>query len=73
MKAPTPRPVTLLSGVVLAVTTSHWFSALAIGLVGLVLFIFSGIALPAVWSASSARRTAAAEVLKEILNIFRRQ
>jgi hypothetical protein len=35
---------------------------------GLVLLVYIGIALPAVWSAKAARRKAAADVLRQVLN-----
>jgi hypothetical protein len=45
---------------------------LATGAGMFVLLLYVGIALPAVWSAKPARRKAAAEVLRQILAIFRR-
>lgn len=44
--------------------------AISIGVLGLL--VYAGVALPAVWSAKPARRKAAAEVLRQILAIFRR-
>jgi len=40
------------------------------GAVALVLLIYVGIALPAVWSAKPARRKAAAAVLSQILDAW---
>ena len=37
----------------------------------IVLLVYAGIALPAVWSARPARRRAAAEVLRQILTLGR--
>lgn len=37
----------------------------------IVLLVYAGIALPAVWSARPARRTAAAEVLRQVLTLGR--
>jgi hypothetical protein len=34
----------------------------------LILLVFTGIALPAVWSAKPARRKAAADLLRQVLN-----
>jgi hypothetical protein len=39
----------------------------------LALLVYAGVALPAVWSAKPARRTAAAAVLRQILAILHRQ
>jgi hypothetical protein len=36
----------------------------------LVLLLYAGIALPAVWSAKPARRKAAAEILRQILTVI---
>ena len=36
----------------------------------LVLLVYTGIALPAVWSAKPARRKAAAAVLRQVLNAW---
>jgi hypothetical protein len=38
------------------------------GMAALVLLVYIGIALPAVWSAKAARRKAAAAVLRQVLN-----
>lgn len=38
----------------------------------IVLLIYTGIALPAVWSKKPTRRSAATEVLRQILNALRR-
>jgi hypothetical protein len=40
------------------------------GMVALVLLVYTGIALPAVWSAKPARRKAAAAVLRQILDAW---
>lgn len=37
----------------------------------LVVLVFAGVVLPAVWSRKRARREAAAEVLKQLLDFFR--
>jgi hypothetical protein len=47
---------------------AHALLILSGGLAVLVLLIFIGIALPAVWSAKPARRKAAAAVLRQVLN-----
>ena len=49
------------------------YQAILAGLAVLVLLIYVGIALPAVWSAKSARRKAAADVLCQILGVLRRR
>jgi hypothetical protein len=41
---------------------------LSSGIAALVLLVYIGIALPAVWSAKPARRKAAADVLRQVLN-----
>jgi hypothetical protein len=51
----------------------HLSQPILAGLAVLVLLIYVGIALPAVWSAKSARRKAAADVLRQILDVLRRQ
>lgn len=43
------------------------------GLAVLVLLVYIGIALPAAWSTKPARRKAAAEVLRQILDTIRRR
>jgi hypothetical protein len=50
----------------------HLSEVVLAGLAVLVLLIYFGIALPAVWSAKSARRKAAADVLRQILGVLRR-
>ena len=40
------------------------------GLAALALLVYLGIALPAVWSAKAARRKAAADVLRQVLNAY---
>lgn len=53
----------------LAVTLpAHVLLILGSGIAALVLLIYIGIALPAIWSAKPARRKAAAAVLRQILN-----
>lgn len=49
----------------------HLSQVILTGLAGLVLLIYVGIALPAVWSAKPTRRKAAADVLRQILSILR--
>jgi hypothetical protein len=51
----------------------HVLAILAVTVGVLFLLIYAGVALPAVWSAKPARRTAAAEVLRQILSILRRK
>jgi hypothetical protein len=50
-----------------ATLPAHMLLILGGGVAGLVLLIYIGIALPAVWSAKPARRKAAAAVLAQIL------
>lgn len=45
----------------------HVLLILSAAVAALVLFVYIGIALPAVWSAKAARRRAAAAVLRELL------
>jgi hypothetical protein len=47
---------------------AHVLLTLSGGVAGLVLLVYTGIALPAVWSAKPARRKAAAVVLRQIFN-----
>jgi hypothetical protein len=47
----------------------HLVIAIAWGAAALALLIYTGIALPAVWSAKPARRTAAAAVLRQLIDI----
>ena len=49
----------------------HVMLIVATGAGLLVLLIYAGIALPAVWSGKPARRKAAADVLCQILALFR--
>lgn len=48
----------------------HLLLVLSGGIAALVLLVYIGIALPAVWSAKPARRKAAADVLRQVLNAF---
>ncbi len=48
----------------------HVLLILSAGVAGLVLLVYIGIALPAVWSAKPTRRTAAAAVLRQILDAW---
>jgi hypothetical protein len=57
----------------LAVTQPvHVLLILSGGVAALILLIYFGIALPAVWSAKPARRKAAAAVLRQVLNAWTR-
>jgi hypothetical protein len=47
---------------------AHALLILSGGTAALVLLVYIGIALPAVWSAKAARRKAAAAILRQILN-----
>jgi hypothetical protein len=53
--------------------TARLVLLIAVWLIALALLTYAGIALPAIWSASPARRRAAANVLREILRTIRRQ
>ncbi|HEY6789333.1 MAG TPA: hypothetical protein VI365_18675 [Trebonia sp.] len=46
----------------------HVLLILSSGVAALVLLVYIGIALPAIWSAKPARRKAAAAVLRQVLN-----
>lgn len=46
----------------------HVLLILSGGLAALAMLVYLGIALPAVWSAKPARRKAAADVLRHIIN-----
>ena len=70
MKAFDPGIAVVLSR---AATDPHLSQAILAALGVLVLLIYFGIALPAVWSAKPARRKAAADVLREILAVLRRR
>ena len=53
----------------LAVTLpAHVLLILSGGVAALILLVYIGIALPAIWSAKPARRKAAAAVLRQVLN-----
>lgn len=55
----------------LAVTLPiHVLLILCSGAAALVLVVYTGIALPAIWSAKPARRKAAAAVLRQVINAF---
>ena len=69
MKAPDLGVAVALSR---AALDPHVFQFALVGLAVLVFLIYSGIALPAVWSAKPARRRAAADVLRQILDALRR-
>jgi hypothetical protein len=59
---------------VLAVTLPvHTLLILSSEAAALVLLVYAGIALPAIWSAKPARRRAAAAVLRQILNAWTRR
>jgi hypothetical protein len=47
---------------------AHALLTLGAGAASLLLLIYTGIALPAVWSAKPARRKAAAAILRQILD-----
>ena len=47
---------------------AHVLLILSGGMAALILLIYIGIALPAVWSAKPARRKAAAAVLSQLIN-----
>lgn len=51
----------------------HVLLILGVSVGVLALLVYAGVALPAVWSRKPARRKAAAEVLRQILSIFRRK
>jgi hypothetical protein len=52
----------------IAALPAHALLILVAGAAGLILLVYIGIALPAVWSARPARRRAAANVLRLILD-----
>lgn len=54
----------------LATLPVHVLLMLSGAVAGLVLLVYIGIALPAVWSAKPARRKAAAAVLRQILDAW---
>jgi hypothetical protein len=61
-----------IAAVAAAVVTmpAHVLLILSSAVTALVLLVYLGIALPAVWSASPARREAAAAVLRQVLDAF---
>jgi hypothetical protein len=66
MKASAPA---IASVATVAVTLpTHVLLILSGGMAALILLVYIGIALPAVWSAKAARRKAAAGVLRQVLN-----
>lgn len=56
---------------VAAVVPIHALIVAAVCVGVIILLVYAGIALPAVWSARPARRRAAAEVLRQILTLGR--
>lgn len=50
----------------------HVLLFLVAGAAVIILLVYAGIALPAVWSAKPARRKAAAAVLRQILDVCKR-
>jgi len=52
---------------------AHVFLILSSGVAALILLVYAGIALPAIWSAKPARRKAAADVLRQVLNAWNRR
>jgi hypothetical protein len=59
----------LTTAAALAVTLpAHMLLVFSLGAATLLLLVYLGIALPAVWSAKPARRKAAAAVLCKVLN-----
>ncbi len=53
-----------------AALPAHLLLVLGAGLAALVLIVYLGVVLPAVWSARPARRKAAAAVLRQILDAW---
>jgi hypothetical protein len=53
---------------VFATLPAHALLILSSGMVGLVLLLYTGIALPAMWSAKPTRCRAAAAVLRQVLD-----
>jgi hypothetical protein len=68
MKIPASRVTTVVLAVALPIHVLLFF---VVGVGVLILLVYAGLALPAVWSAKSSRRRAAAEVLRQILATFR--
>jgi hypothetical protein len=56
---------------VAAIMPIHVLIIAVVGVGVFILLVYTGIALPAVWSARPARRRAAAEVLRQILTLGR--
>jgi hypothetical protein len=61
-----------ITAAAVAAIPAHVLLILAGGAAGLILLLYLGIALPAVWSARPARRQAAIAVLRLILDACRR-
>ena len=57
-----------LAAVAAVTLPTHVLLILSGGMAALVLLVYLGMALPAVWSARPARRKAAADVLRQVLN-----
>jgi hypothetical protein len=66
MKA-SARAIAAVATVAVTLPT-HVLLILGGAMAALVLLVYIGIALPAVWSAKPARRNAAAAVLRQVLN-----
>lgn len=62
-----------IAAVLAAAIPFHTLLIFVAGVGLLILLVYAGIALPAVWSAKPARRKAAAAVLRQILAILRRK
>lgn len=71
-KLPTTRGASILTLLAAIAAVPHLLVAIAIGALLLAVLVYAGVALPAVWSAKAARRTAAAAVLSQILALLRR-
>jgi hypothetical protein len=62
-----------LAAILAVALPTHMLLILGGGVALLVLLVYAGVALPAVWSAKPARRKAAGAVLRDILAILRRR
>jgi hypothetical protein len=68
-----PSALSVAAGVTGTVLDPQIFKLILVSMAVVVLLIYTGITLPAVWSKKPGRRKAAAEVLRQILSVRHRQ
>lgn len=71
-KSPTAGRARAVAALAALAAVPHLAIVIAAGAALLMLLVYLGIALPAVWSSSPARRRAASAVLGEVLDVLGR-